>query len=164
MVISLLEKTNALRRQHILDAAADVFSEHGFNRASIRDIASVAGVADGTIYNVFENKEALLLALVDALAVMPTEFSASHDLLRTDPSSFLNHLLEERWKAYTPRTMSILRVVISHFRGLSLSLGQSLTTARIALLQLHIWCSRVSLVSVFWHCSMTHLRKCLSPA
>jgi AcrR family transcriptional regulator len=113
MTISLHEKTNALRRQHILDAAADVFSERGFNRASIRDIATAAGVADGTIYNVFENKDALLLALLDALAAAPAEPAVSPDLLRSDPPSFLKQLLEQRWKAYTPRTMAILRVAIS---------------------------------------------------
>jgi AcrR family transcriptional regulator len=113
MTVSLLEKTNILRRQHILDAAAEVFSERGFNRTSIRDIANAAGVADGTIYNVFENKEALLMALVDRLAVGSEEPALLPDHLNSDPALILKHLLEERLKAYTPLTMAILRVVLS---------------------------------------------------
>jgi AcrR family transcriptional regulator len=55
------------RRQSILEVSAEVFSEKGYNRASIKDIAEAADVADGTIYNYFENKEALLLTLFDQL-------------------------------------------------------------------------------------------------
>jgi AcrR family transcriptional regulator len=113
MNVSLLEKTNILRQQHILDAAALMFSERGFNRTSIRDIATAAGVADGTIYNVFENKEALLMALVDRLSVGPEESSIPLDIIQTDPALFLKQLLEQRLKAYTPKTLAILRVVLS---------------------------------------------------
>jgi AcrR family transcriptional regulator len=111
--VSLHEKTNTLRRQHILDAAAKMFSERGFNRTSIRDIANAAGVADGTIYNVFENKEAVLMALVDRLSVGPEEMSIPLNLIQSDPTVFLKLLLEQRLKAYTPMTMAILRVVLS---------------------------------------------------
>ncbi|HEY8598110.1 MAG TPA: helix-turn-helix domain-containing protein [Thermomicrobiales bacterium] len=55
------------RREHILDAATSVFAEKGFHRATIREVARTAGVADGTIYNYFENKAALLLGLLERL-------------------------------------------------------------------------------------------------
>jgi AcrR family transcriptional regulator len=113
MIGSLREKADSLRRQHILDAAAEVFSERGFNRTSIRDIATAAGVADGTIYNVFENKEALLMALVDRLSVGPEEPLIPPEQLQSDPALFLKQLLEQRLKACTPLAMAILRVVLS---------------------------------------------------
>jgi AcrR family transcriptional regulator len=56
-----------LRRAQILDAATQVFAEKGFPRATIKEIARIAQVADGTIYNYFENKEALLFAILDRL-------------------------------------------------------------------------------------------------
>ena len=55
------------RHTQILDAATQVFAEKGFHRATIRDVARVAGVADGTIYNYFENKTALLLGLLNRI-------------------------------------------------------------------------------------------------
>ncbi|NDJ59862.1 MAG: TetR/AcrR family transcriptional regulator [Chloroflexi bacterium] len=55
------------RREAILDAAASVFTAKGYSGASIKDIAEAADVADGTIYNYFANKEALLLGLFDRL-------------------------------------------------------------------------------------------------
>jgi AcrR family transcriptional regulator len=64
---SLRAQLVAVRRQHILDAATRVFAAKGFDRATIRDVARLAGVADGTIYNYFRNKTALLLGILDRL-------------------------------------------------------------------------------------------------
>ena len=55
------------RRAQILDAAITVFAEKGFHRATIKDIARQAGVADGTIYTYFANKQELLLGILDRL-------------------------------------------------------------------------------------------------
>jgi AcrR family transcriptional regulator len=63
----------AARRDHILDGAAKVFAAKGYHSATIRDVAREVGVADGTIYNYFENKPALLLGVFDRMraAVQP---------------------------------------------------------------------------------------------
>src|SRR6516164_5207930 len=55
------------RRNQILDAATQVFAEKGFHRATIKDIARVAGIADGTIYTYFSSKTDVLLALLNRL-------------------------------------------------------------------------------------------------
>lgn len=52
------------RRNQILDAATKIFAEKGFARATIKEIARVAGIADGTIYIYFKNKEELMLGLM----------------------------------------------------------------------------------------------------
>lgn len=44
----------------MLDAAAEVFRERGYERASISAIAEAAGVADETVYGHFKNKRNLL--------------------------------------------------------------------------------------------------------
>lgn len=51
-------------RSRVLDAALDVFSEAGYEAAQMREIAERAGVAVGTIYNLFESKEGLYRAIV----------------------------------------------------------------------------------------------------
>ncbi len=53
------------KRTLITDAAVDVFAEKGFHQARISDIARRAGVADGTIYLYFKNKEDLLLSIFE---------------------------------------------------------------------------------------------------
>jgi TetR/AcrR family fatty acid metabolism transcriptional regulator len=61
------------KRQAILEAAGKVFAASGYEGSSIRDIARAAGVADGTIYNYFESKQALAEALVDGLVAALAE-------------------------------------------------------------------------------------------
>jgi AcrR family transcriptional regulator len=55
------------RRNQILDAATQVFAEKGFHRATIKDIARTAGIADGTIYTYFASKTGLLLGILNRL-------------------------------------------------------------------------------------------------
>jgi AcrR family transcriptional regulator len=54
----------AERRSAILKAALDEFSERGFAAARLDDVARRAGVAKGTIYLYFKDKEALFQELV----------------------------------------------------------------------------------------------------
>ncbi len=55
------------RIPEILDAAAQVFSEHGIDGASMAQIAKAAGVSKAMIYYYFDGKEALVTALVENL-------------------------------------------------------------------------------------------------
>lgn len=52
--------------RRILDAAIDVIAENGFFNARINEIAQRAGVADGTVYLYFKNKEHILRAAIDS--------------------------------------------------------------------------------------------------
>jgi len=63
----LQEQLIATRRTQILEAATTLFAEKGFARTTIKEIAQAAGLAEGTIYLYFKNKDALLLALLDQL-------------------------------------------------------------------------------------------------
>jgi TetR/AcrR family fatty acid metabolism transcriptional regulator len=51
------------KRERILRAAVDVFAEFGYFNAKVSQIAKAAGVADGTIYLYFDNKEDLLVSI-----------------------------------------------------------------------------------------------------
>jgi TetR/AcrR family transcriptional regulator, fatty acid metabolism regulator protein len=53
------------KRERIVDAAVEVFAAKGFKSARIADIARRAGVADGTIYLYFRNKEDILLSIFE---------------------------------------------------------------------------------------------------
>ena len=59
---------NELRRQQVLDAAAECFRRRGFHAASIAEISKAAGMSVGHIYHYFENKEAIIGALVESKA------------------------------------------------------------------------------------------------
>jgi len=53
------------QRDRILCAAFSCFIEHGFHAASMASIAEAAQMSAGLIYRYFENKNAIVLAIVD---------------------------------------------------------------------------------------------------
>ncbi len=59
------DEARAMFRRAILEAAAVVFVERGFHAARIQDIAERARIGVGTVYNHFEQKEDVMLALLE---------------------------------------------------------------------------------------------------
>ena len=57
------EQSGGAKRDAIMNAAERIFAEKGFAGAKISEIARLAGVADGTIYEYFSNKEDVLFSL-----------------------------------------------------------------------------------------------------
>ena len=53
--------------KRIVDAAEELFAEHGYYATEIHDITEKAGVATGTLYLYFPNKLSLFLHLLDKL-------------------------------------------------------------------------------------------------
>jgi AcrR family transcriptional regulator len=60
----LREKQKADRDQRILKAATRLFREEGYDRTKIETIAAKAQVSIGTVYNYYQNKGDLLVAIV----------------------------------------------------------------------------------------------------
>jgi len=57
----------AQRQEEILNAGFEVFAAHGYEAARIDDVARQAGIAKGTIYLYFRDKEQLFRAVVRSL-------------------------------------------------------------------------------------------------
>lgn len=59
---------NAMARTRlaVLDGAARAVEKHGARKATMADIAALAGIAKGTLYNHFRAKEAVYAAAIDA--------------------------------------------------------------------------------------------------
>lgn len=54
-------------RKKILDTAKKLFSEQGYKKTTIRQIVQESGITSGSIYNLFENKDAVFSAIIDDL-------------------------------------------------------------------------------------------------
>ncbi|MHA6630480.1 TetR/AcrR family transcriptional regulator [Pseudonocardia sichuanensis] len=54
------------RREQILSTALEVFSEEGYHRSSLKEIARRVGVTEPTLFHYFGSKEALLAAVLAA--------------------------------------------------------------------------------------------------
>jgi len=104
------------RPQQILDAALQVFDEHGLDGARLDDIARRAGIAKGTIYLYFPNKEELFREVVRSTIVSRLH-SAEGELAATaanrSATEQLCDYMREWWEFLrTPATLSVYRLVI----------------------------------------------------
>ncbi|WP_411953607.1 TetR/AcrR family transcriptional regulator [Alkalibacillus sp. S2W] len=60
-----MESKSKPKYKLILDAAVEVIAENGYHHSQVSKIAKKAGVADGTIYLYFKNKEDILVSLFE---------------------------------------------------------------------------------------------------
>ena len=76
-------KGSADKRDRILRAAIKVFAKNGFYATRVSEIAKAAGVADGTIYLYFKNKDDVLITIfedgIQQLLAILREVASSDD-------------------------------------------------------------------------------------
>lgn len=80
------------RREQILKAAIRVFAQKGFTRATNKDIAREAGITPGLIYHYFENKEAVLYAIIESYSPLAMTRSLPPNMLAQPPEVFLRFI------------------------------------------------------------------------
>lgn len=107
------EQLIAVRRNQILDSAAKVFAAKGFHPTTIRDIAREAGIADGTIYNYFENKSALLLGIFERMREVIQPDPSTLDLAQIDLREFLRMYFRYPLMALQGDNFALFRVIAS---------------------------------------------------
>ena len=108
------ESPDSTKRRQIVDGAREVFLSHGFDAASMGEIARASGVSKGTLYVYFESKQCLFETIVreEFSAQAQVVFSldpVDHDVeavLTRLGRGYLNFLCQ-------PRAISVLRTVIS---------------------------------------------------
>lgn len=61
------EEAREQTRQRLLDAAARLFPEKGFQATSVEDITEAAGYSRGAFYSNFKNKDELFIALLQSI-------------------------------------------------------------------------------------------------
>lgn len=88
------EPAGRTRDDEILDSAALLFADYGYHGASLRDIAAHADISHPGMLHHFENKEALLNAVIDRLEIHAQVALDRVDELADEPEALLNALLE----------------------------------------------------------------------
>ncbi|MBA4538314.1 TetR/AcrR family transcriptional regulator [Bacillus aquiflavi] len=94
-------KKNRPKYRQIIDAAVIVIAENGYHQAQVSKIARQAGVADGTIYLYFKNKEDILISLFQ------------------EKMGFFVEKIEENIAGKPEATEKLLMLVKTHFKMLS---------------------------------------------
>ena len=80
-------------KQSILAAAQKIFTERGFAKASLSDIAREANVTRGAIYWHFENKSELLAALMEEEATKVNIYNTLRQAVEENQRDQLRSLL-----------------------------------------------------------------------
>jgi AcrR family transcriptional regulator len=98
------------REAQILDAATRVFASKGYRAATTREIAAEAGVSEGTIYNYFDSKYDLLIAMSKRLAL---ESLGQLDQLppQEDVRAYVTALVRDRFALLT-KNMDLIRALM----------------------------------------------------
>lgn len=74
------QKLHQQRRQQILDAAAECFTEKGFHQTGMKEIYTKAGMSAGSVYHYFENKDAIIEAIASDFSVDTQDFIDKLDM------------------------------------------------------------------------------------
>ncbi len=85
------------RRRQILDAALEVIAEKSFDKASVEEIARVAGVSKGSVYLYFPSKQAIIDELVRRYSLLPPLESLATVFAGVPLESALKTLLPLLW-------------------------------------------------------------------
>jgi AcrR family transcriptional regulator len=108
---------SAARREAILAAALDEFSERGFAAARLDDVARRAGVAKGTIYLYFSDKENLFQELIRAMLAPLVSALEAMGAVDMPVPALADHMADLFVREiYETRRKDVIRLMISEGR------------------------------------------------
>jgi len=111
-----------LRREAILDIAAQCFADSSYPAASMNDIAHAGGTSKARLYHYYESKEAILFDLLDRytqrLLVIIGESEAAAQRLNLDERAALHELIRRFLQEYeTSETRHVALLNDTKFLG-----------------------------------------------
>jgi AcrR family transcriptional regulator len=106
------ESITRLRKQQILAAALNIFSEKGFAQATTAEIARAAGVAEGTIYNYFHSKRELFISVIRDFIINASLLELFQKLPQQDIALTFTQILQNRFDLIESGPMSRLPVLM----------------------------------------------------
>jgi TetR/AcrR family fatty acid metabolism transcriptional regulator len=92
------------KEKDILEAAIKVFAEKGYYKSKISRIADVAGVATGSVYVYYENKEDILLKIFEQLWGNIYQSAQSIKNKNTSPMEKLESLIDMAFDTFMENT------------------------------------------------------------
>jgi AcrR family transcriptional regulator len=109
-------------KERIFDVSIDLFSQKGFDAVSVREIAREVGIRESSIYNHYQNKEAILDAITDyfmsELAQSGENVGEMDELISQGPEVFFEvggkAFIERMGQAKNEKIWRIIAIEIFH--------------------------------------------------
>lgn len=110
-------RESPLRRDDILQAAAQIFRQKGYNAASMQDIADAVGLQKPSLYHHVNSKQEILLALLDhALDLLIADMNDV--LASTEPSDKKLHAAMRAYIRRLAAEADLAAVLLLEYRSL----------------------------------------------
>lgn len=134
------------RRKQLLSAAIEVFGQFGYHQATMQQVAARTGISVGLIYQYFDDKEALLFAVINEildsyLRELPRALAAETDplaRLRAGVHAYCRVVDEHRsaalvgYREYRALSRARMRQVVAKEREATALIGDAVEACRAA--------------------------------
>lgn len=113
------ERRKQARPGELLDAALDLFVEHGYAATRVEEVAARAGVSKGTLFLYFPSKEALFKAVVrENISGRFTQWNQEFEHFEGSTADMLRHCLASWWaRLGATRASGISKLMICEGRN-----------------------------------------------
>ncbi len=123
MPSSLIEKgvltDPASAKGRLLNKAAALFREKGYERTTVRDLAAAVGIQSGSIFHHFKSKEAILKAVMEEVIIYNTHRMREELAKAATPRDEVLALIKCELEAINGITGDAMSVLVYEWRSLS---------------------------------------------
>jgi AcrR family transcriptional regulator len=102
-------------RSEILDAAIGVLSQNGINNVTTKQIAMAADMAEGTLYNYFDNKDDIIINIAQRYVADKKQYSDLADIMSIEDFLMKLHMPKENFKSEHHSERDLLRSLLPAF-------------------------------------------------
>lgn len=106
------------RKEEIVDVAATLFAEHGYEAVSLLDIARAVGLSKTTLYHYFDSKDEILGTLIVATIKQLNDFVTAAIPAGDPPDRKLIHFMEAQAEFFEQHQMNF-KVLLTQFGNLT---------------------------------------------
>lgn len=103
----------------LLQAAASLFKEKGYERTTVRDLGKAVGIQSGSLFHHYPNKEAILRAVMEETILLNTELMKAALAQSSQPEEKVLALIECELNSVLGETGAAMTVLVYEWRSLS---------------------------------------------
>jgi len=103
----------------LLQAAATLFKEKGYERTTVRDIGKAVGIQSGSLFHHYSNKEAILRAVMEETILLNTELMKVALINSQKPEDKILALIQCELQSVLGETGAAMTVLVYEWRSLN---------------------------------------------
>lgn len=114
----------------LLQAAATLFKEKGYERTTVRDLGKAVGIQSGSLFHHYPNKESILRAVMEETIVLNTELMKEAISKSDKPEDKVLGLIQCELESVLGETAAAMTVLVYEWRSLNEESQKHILTLR----------------------------------